>query len=305
MYTGMRHARPTARVGCVGVLATWIGLALVGPTALAGPVAALDFRFNDLSGTTVPNHGHLGALGKGTLSTGTTVVTGPTPLIRGGYENAALVIDSSTDLMSTVDIDSLDTLGSFTLSMFIKPTGNLADWRDIAGDNSPSSSLYSGWYMQGRFMNAATSPRKRAFFLVGPGTGTASVQFQSADDFIVPNTWQQLALVVTGLQDPGTHTIKVDFYRNGEFFSTQSTSVNYTMGNSVPGFKLGDALWDASLYAQYAGVALFDTALSAQEIRDQYTYMTTPEPATLASLLAGLGCLALGGVVRRRFWQHL
>ena len=93
-----------------------VAVLLAQGSALALPVPALEFWFDDASGMAVPNHGSLGATGNGTLGAGTTWATGA-PTRPSGY----LVIDSSTDIMSTADIDSLDTLNSFTLSIFVKP----------------------------------------------------------------------------------------------------------------------------------------------------------------------------------------
>ncbi|HPP54509.1 MAG TPA: hypothetical protein PK777_16265, partial [Thermoguttaceae bacterium] len=184
------------------------GMALGGPLSIS---PLLDFRFTDATSTTVPNHGLLGSGGNATLASGTTVVSGPTPVQRLGYENAYLLIDSSSDRMYTVDIDALDTLGSFTISFFVKPVGNFGDWREMMGDTDSTTppAFYNGWYLQGRNINGSTSPRNYAFLLVGPGS-SSSVQFTSADDYIVPNTWQHLTLVVTGLQESGTHIMQVD-----------------------------------------------------------------------------------------------
>ena len=258
----------------------------------AAPVPALDFRFTDATGTVVPNHGYLGAPGDATLRSDTTVVSGPTPLLRPGYDNASLLIDHGGDLLSTADLESLDALDSLTLSFFVKPTGNVNDWREMIGDNAPSSGSREGWYLQYRH-NPAQNLLNRGIVVVATGP-SSFVQLLSSNDYIVPNTWQHLAVVLTGLQGTGSHTVEVDFYRNGEFFSTVSATAGDVMRNSLPGFKIGDTHWDSSLFAQYAGVALFDTALSAEEIRAYHAFVTTaPEPATLVLLVAGLGCLVI------------
>jgi hypothetical protein len=265
-------------------------------------VPLLEFPFTDVTGTTVPNHGSLGATGDASLG-GTTAVTGATPIIRAGYENSALSVDSVSDKMATVDFPSLDALDSFTLSFFVKPLST-GGWLEMMGDTTSTSppSIYRGWYLQARYINASTGPRNEALFLVGAGSG-ANAQFYTPDDYILPGTWQHLALAVTGLQTSGSHSITVQFYRNGDPFGLPlSVPTAWTMGPSVgAGFTIGNTHWDGTLTAQYAGVAMFGTALTANEVRDYYGFLTsTPEPGTLVSLVAGMGCLSVWWLVRRR-----
>ncbi len=275
---------------------TAVAVALAASTAPATPVPALDFRFGDATGSTVPNHGHLSTLGDGTLAAGTTIGSDPTPLIHGGYEGY-LVVDSSADLMSTIDIDSIDTCNDLTLSFWVKPTGNYSSWRDMFGDCSSSSGNHGNWYFEGRDFNS-TAGTGRGMVLVGyNSTGNSYHYNLSAEDYITRGEWQQLTVVISDLQVVGPHSWTAEFYRNGEFFSSfSSPTTSYQMKNTDDGFKIGNAMWDSSLYAQYAGVALFDTALSADDVRDYYTFVSTPEPTTIAMLGLGLCCLA----IRRR-----
>lgn len=283
----------------LGILAV---LAMVCPAAMGDPVPVLEFPFTDVTGTTVPNHGSLGATGDASLG-GTAAVAGATPIIRAGYANSALVVDSGSDKMATANIASLDALGSFTLSFFVKAP-NSGNWAEMMGDTTSTTgppTVYNGWYLQAMGLNAADpATRNRVFFLVGAGT-SASTQFYSAPDFLLPGTWQHLALVVTGLQTPGPHNITVDFYRNGALFQSQSLSGVIMGATPGAGFTIGNTHWDGSLLAQYAGVAMFDTALTAEQVNSYYGFLiTTPEPGALVSLVAGMGCLSAWWLARRR-----
>jgi len=254
------------------------------------PRPALEYFFNDASGTTVPNHGTLGAAGNATLGTNTTVGNGGQPFLRGGY----LVVDQNLDKLSTADLDSLDTLNEFSLSMFAKPTAaTLGNWADIVGDcdAAPGNSI-RGWQVQsfsdGRLQLRLWADDKSSF-----------ASFNSSPGLLAANEWHQIGMTVTGATLPGTHDVTVNFFRDGELFSTHTaTGVTKILGNGAEGFKLGNAMWDGELLAQYGGVALFGTALSADEMRQYYNFVMAPEPS---SLVMALGFAGMALLVRRRW----
>lgn len=278
-------------------LAVWLLALLVlaaGVPSEAAPVPALEFRFFDAVGSIVPNHGWLGTAGDGTLSGGATVGNGgqgfdPT---RSGYIN----ITSNTALMSTADLDVLDLATDLTLSYWVKPTVTTGTWREMFGDCTRSTSDHGGWYTQG--MDLGT--RNRAIVLVGYETGTGDSFYYnySGDNWLIPDEWQQLTIVLKNIGVTGSHSWTADFYRNGMWHSSfTSPATIYPMKNRPDGFKIGDTHWDASLLAQYGMVAVFDTALTADQVREYY-FAALPEPSAFA--LLGLGGIGLAAYFLRR-----
>jgi hypothetical protein len=259
------------------------------------PRPALEYFFNDASGSVVPNHGTLGAAGNATLNASTTVGTIGQPFVRGGY----LVVDQAGDRLATADLDSLDQTGDFTLSFFVKPTTTLGDWKDMVGDcDSSPSNLIPGWQLQS-FADGRLSLRLWEDKSSDTATSTSIASFNSPANLLVANEWHQIGITVSGAKTSGTHSVTVEFYRDGTLFSSSTLSgLTKIMGNSSDGFKLGNAMWDSELLAQYGGVAYFDTVLTPAEMAAYYNYFLTPEPSALA--LAVLGVLAGWKFTRRR-----
>lgn len=254
--------------------------------SLLMPTPVLWYRFNDVNGTTVPNHGTLGATGNATLGANTTVAGGETAFRDGSY----LVVDQAGDLMAAPEIDSIDAMDKFTLAFFVKPTATYGDWMDLMGDFDVVSGNGKGWNLQ-----AMSNQRARLRLWATDNSWIGD--FDSPAGLIVPNQWQHIAVVAQNLVQPGSHTVLVDFYRNGQYVSTASAATTKQMGNGGSGFKLGNAMWDPELMAFYGDVALFGTALSAEQVR-QYYESLLPEPNCL--VLVGLAVLGLWPWVRRR-----
>jgi hypothetical protein len=259
------------------------------------PRPALEYFFNDASGSVVPNHGTLGAAGNATLNANTTVGTVGKSFARGGY----LVIDQAGDRLSTVDLDSIDQTGDFSLSFFVKPTMALAEWRDVGGDcDSNPANLIAGWQLES-FADGHLRLRLWEDKPSETATSTQIAEVRSPANLLVANEWHQIGVTVSGAKTPGTHGVTVQFYRDGTLFSSSTLSgLTKIMGNSSDGFKLGNAMWDSELLAQYGGVAYFDTVLTPAEMAAYYNYFLTPEPSALA--LAVLGVLAGWKFTRRR-----
>mgnify|MGYP000858387039 FL=1 len=128
--------------------------------------------------------------------------------------------------------------------------------------------------------------------------GGSNVDLDSAQQLLVAGEWQYITVVARNLLATGTHTVDVDFYRNGELFSSRSVSTSVTMGNGTAGFTIGDAMWDPSLMGQYSMASVFAGALDADAVRQLYQQTAVPEPATMG--LLAMAAMGLGGYIRRR-----
>ena len=262
------------------LLAVALGLG-VSDVAVAAPIPVLEYLFDDVSGTTVPNHGSLGTTGDATLATNTTVGTGGQPFVDSDY----LEIDALGDKMSTADIDSLDTLNAFTLAFYVKPTV-LGAWKDMMGDcDSGDANKIKGWNLQAM---------EGGVLSLRIWDGAAISSFSSPTGQLEEGTWHHYAIVANHLTETGTRNVTVDFYRDGQFVNTATISTDRQMADDADGFKIGNAMWDSELLAQYGRVALYDQALTADQVGDVYAE-TVPEPSTFVLLgLLGLGLAGYG-----------
>ncbi len=260
-----------------------VGLILPAGHAVAGPVPVLQYWFDDVASSTVPNHGVLGIAGDATVASGTTFGQ-PTgwpsdPVFLGG----TMIVDNSADRVYTADHDVIDSLDAFTLAFWVNPS-TLGTWQELLGDCDPlPTNGIKGWNLQTGSSNASQLQLR-----LWDGAAIASL-FSSAGS-LVAGEWQHITLVAEGLTTPGTRTVSVAFYRDGEYLNTATASTDRQVANDSTGFTIGNAMWDQSLMAQYGAVTLFNGALTADQVEHHYL-STIPEPGTLAmlGLLAGLG----------------
>lgn len=255
------------------------------------PRPALEYFFDRVTGQTVRNSGYLGAAGNGTLRAGTTVASGGQPFLKGKY----LVVDQAGDQMFSADLDSLDQGNEFSVSFFVRPQGSLVDWSDLMGDcdSGPTNDI-RGWQLEsfadGHVLLRLWNDARNDF-----------TSFSSPASLLVANEWHQMGITVSGVSQAGTHDVTVAFYKDGQFFGSQTrTGLTSTMGNSAEGFKLGNVIWDKDTLAQYGGVAFFDTALTATEMAAYYDYVLTPEPSALLLSMVAVAGLAFLKVQRCR-----
>ncbi|MDZ7616663.1 MAG: hypothetical protein U1E05_06645 [Patescibacteria group bacterium] len=116
--------------------------------AVAAPVPVLQYWFDDVASSTVPNHGTLGTAGNATVASGTTFgqPTGwpANPVFLGG----TLIVNDNTDRVYTADINAIDSLNAFTLAFWVNPT-SLGTWLELLGDcdSSPSNGI-NGWNLE-------------------------------------------------------------------------------------------------------------------------------------------------------------
>jgi hypothetical protein len=141
----------------------------------------------------------------------------------------------------------------------------------------------------------------------GYGFGTASggrllfTTFTQHDYFttgitLQANEWQYVGVVVDASND-------ASFYLNGAFVEsvagtlpTDAPSTNFTVGNQSPGFGHTDEIYTGGL----AGVSVYDTALTAAQIQEQFdAAQAVPEPSSC--VLTGLAAVGFTLWRRRRF----
>ncbi|MGD9723991.1 MAG: LamG-like jellyroll fold domain-containing protein [Pirellulales bacterium] len=163
--------------------------------------------------------------------------------------------------------------GVFTLSTFIKPGPPYAPWSALF-DNSQGSSANSGFTMS---MDVDGSI---GLTISGP-SGTARLNATTPDGLVTQNTWYHVAVVGNGAGQP------VTFYVTPV---TASTVAAYTSGATIGGadgnypaganFDLRIGALANNGFAAYHGdmvdQAIFDRALTPQEIQQLFDYTKKP-----------------------------
>jgi hypothetical protein len=131
------------------------------------------------------------------------------------------------------------------------------------------------------------------------GGGLVFSSFSRQDYFTTdvtlrPNQWQYVGVVLDASND-------ANFYVNGVLvqtvtgpFQTIAPTTNFTIGDRSPGINHIDEMFMGGL----AGISVYDTALTADQIQDQYNAAAVPEPSSL--VLTGLAAFGPGRAVWRR-----
>ena len=89
---------------------------------VAAQMPVLQYWFDDVAESTVPNHGVLGTAGNATVATGTTFGKPAgwpwDPMFLG----STLIVNDNTERVYTADINAIDSLHAFTLAFWVNPT---------------------------------------------------------------------------------------------------------------------------------------------------------------------------------------
>ncbi len=111
---------------------------------------------------------------------------------------------------------------------------------------------------------------------------------------LLPNQWSYVGVVVDASNN-------ANFYVNGSLaetapgtLPTNAPTPNFTMGNQSPGAGHTDEIYRGGL----AGVSVYDSALTATQIQNQYNAAIVPEPAS--PVLTGLAAFGAGCTLRLR-----
>ncbi|QNN20857.1 hypothetical protein HED60_00760 [Planctomycetales bacterium ZRK34] len=245
----------------------------------------LAYNFTDAAGSSVPNHGTVGSAGNATTSGSASVGAGSQPFANSDYVS----VTADGGLLSTADVDAVDSLNDMTLAFWIKPNESTSqNWQDVMGDISVAApNNATGWNIQ--MMNGGVLRFR-------PWNSSNIGEFNSAAGTVVQGEWAHITMVVTGLTEAGTHDVTVTFYKDGDFLNEVTLSVSNIMAGNTAGFKIGNAMWDGELLADYGDVQLFGEALTAEQVQKNYLISLIPTPGALP---AGLALMA-GVLMRRR-----
>ena len=194
-----------------------------------------------------------------------------------GQVGGALSFNGLNDYVDLGNDSSLEFGLPVTISAWIK-MDRLNDNMMIATD--ASSLYYSGVWLQAHL----------GFLEIGYGdaTGAGDVTRRSkiTSPVLQTNTWYHVAGVIRGATDMDLYINGVD---NGGVYSGSGSNVAYSSASA----KIGtNAPWDSFFQGKIDEVAIYNEALSAIEIQQQYL-VGIPEPGMLSFMaLTGLAmCL--------------
>src|SRR5437867_1068162 len=238
---------------------TSFSLTVSAPTAV-GPIA--NWKFDETSGQTLTDSSGNGNTGN--LGTNSIVETSD-PTRTSGRVNSALQFDGVDDLATISNPTSLNTLLSFTYSVWIYPTG----W----GENG-----------LGRIIAKESSVPLDDFYLLvnGPAGNTlevnvnntagAQVKSLAAANTLTLNTWQHVAATYNDTGDRKLHLFlngnEVAYQRQDTLTGTLKLTTNpLIIGNRLTG--------DRTFQGSIDEAAVYNRALSATEIQDLYNTFTS------------------------------
>lgn len=241
---------PRQPVGVAPVAAFTHGNATTNVDPVFGGLISY-WRLDETSGSAVDD-AHAGNDG---VASGTTVTVG----VRGN----ARLFDGSNDYVSFGDINDLDGLNAFSVSIWVKPDGFLVDHNGLFVKHAGASN-------QIMLSTYAGSPGM-VYAYVNNGATTGP---NSSAGLLVPGVWNHLVLVYNGAE---TVTQRVRLYRNGTLASisggTPPTTGPSNGGNVVLGCYPESGGCPSSgdhFYGALDEVGVWARALTAAEVTTLY-----------------------------------
>jgi hypothetical protein len=140
----------------------------------------------------------------------------------------------------------------------------------------------------------------------GPGYGLTGQRVSAPDDSLIGNNTTPLAdgswKMVVWTSSGGTSANVMSLYVNGVSVPADVTIDSFVSGNTTSDgpLTIGGRTWNPSsaFDGQIDESAVFNYALTSQEVSDLYQAAVVPEPSTLA--VVGLGAIGVATYVRRR-----
>jgi hypothetical protein len=285
---------PYGSLGSDAVTLTIESLAAASPATLlnSGPVAY--WRFDEAAGATSAQDcagGH-----NATHTAVTTGAAGPRPSDYAGFDatNAAATYDGSTS-KTTSGVSLLNNLKEFTLSGWIKLADTQVSSDRIALFGQNDLAEFGLILVDGALMVKLYT------------ANGGEVSFDASN--LIPGKWHHLAAVADGSS--------LSLYLDGESMAVGGKPTT-GYGTSTDPFNIGFGVWDASgnyFTGAIDDVAVFDRALSAVEVKNQFTasksVTTVPvvitQPQTQTAVLGEAAALSVevkGGAPYTYQWRR-
>lgn len=259
------------RIVCLLAVCMFVGQVAMAAVVTDGLVSW--WKFDESSGTTAADSvgSNIGTLTNGPAWTAAT---------SGAASSGALDFDNVDDYVRIEDSASLDITGAITVEAWFKWEGTPTDWDTIAakGDQGDKNHWWM-YYRKGQFR-----------FETGYGDRYALVAFQSATAVI--GQWYHFAATYDSL------TGLVKLYVNDV---EEVTDLDYgSMATNNYAVTIGKASYTNNYYFDgiIDDVRIYNKALTADEVQQNYAAQSIPEPVTMA--LLGLGSLAMLGKSHHR-----